>query len=94
MRNRIHHAVLVLIGRCPAQFSTERLELFMALEKTNAALADLKTAIANALAAKDATIAQLQQEVADADAAIAADIEATAAQIAPAPAADPAQPSA
>jgi hypothetical protein len=68
------------------------MELIMALEKTDAALANLKAVIAAKLQADEAEIAQLQQEVTDADIATAADIDALSASLQPAPAADPNQP--
>jgi hypothetical protein len=68
------------------------MELIMALEKTDAALANLKAVIAAKLQADEAEITQLQQEVNDADIATAADIDALSASLQPAPAADPSQP--
>ena len=86
---RIRHACLILIGKIQI---TPQTEFIMALEKTQAAVANLK-------AAASAMIAHCQDHVAAAaaveaaDAANAADIQAVADQLNGA-AADPVQPSA
>jgi hypothetical protein len=67
---RFRHVILILIGRAPYAYSTERMEFEMALDKFTAAAAELNTA-ADALIAKaasDATNAtQAQSDLAAAD---------------------------
>jgi hypothetical protein len=67
---RFRHVILILIGREPYAYSTERMEFEMALDKFHAAAADLSTA-ADALIAKASTdaasAAQAQTDLANAD---------------------------
>lgn len=93
---RVRHAVLVLIGRVPYEFSTERMEFCMAFEKFTAAAAELTDA-ANRVIAKaesDASSATAATaDLANADNTAAAAIQPVidalnAAAPAPAPAAE------
>ena len=72
------HCWLVITGRIPVQYSTERMEFDMALEKFTAAVADLKTA-ADALIAKSGSdasaAASAQSELANVDVNAAAAIQ-------------------
>lgn len=77
---RVRHAFLILLGREPYRFSTERMEFEMAFENTTAAIEELK-------AASQRLIAQLhanEQSAAAANSAlgdVATADEATAAAV-------------
>lgn len=75
---RVRHAFLILLGREPYRFSTERMEFDMALDNFTAATEALNTA-ADALIAHcsghEAALAQAQTDLANADAAATAAIQ-------------------
>lgn len=75
---RLRHCWLVITGRIDFDFSTERMEFYMALEKTLAAVAELTTA-ANALIAQaqadHTNAAQAAADLAAADDTAAAAIQ-------------------
>lgn len=84
MLRRARHAFLILMGRAPLAFSTEELELYMTLDKFNAAVASLNAA-ADALIAKassDASaLAQAQSDLEAADSTASAAVQSVTGKI-------------
>jgi hypothetical protein len=77
---RFHHVILILIGRAPYAYSTERMEFEMALDKFTAAAAELTDA-ANRLITHckdhEGQVAQLTADLAQADETATAAIQPT-----------------
>ena len=88
---RFRHAWLILIGRVPYRYSTERMNFEMALDALNSAVANLQaaaTAIVAKLQADDASLAstqaalaQAQSDLANGDATQSAAVQAVADQL-------------
>jgi hypothetical protein len=75
---RVRHAILILIGREPYRFSTERMDLAMALENFTiaaAALADAADRLIAHCEGHAAELAQAQSDLANADATATAAIQ-------------------
>jgi hypothetical protein len=90
---RFRHVVLILMGKAPYEFSTERMELFMALENFNAKVAELNEAaqrVIGQLQASEQSSAHATSDLANADqtatAAIQPIVDALNAAIPPVPA--------
>lgn len=78
MSRRLRHCWLVITGRIDFDFSTERMEFYMALEKTLAAAAELQAAanrVIGQLQASEQSSAQATSDLATADDQAAAAIQ-------------------
>ena len=93
---RLRHCWLVITGRINFDYSTERMEFYMAMDALNAAAASASAAADRLIAkaqADEASLAQANSELANADAAAAAVVQPIADKLnaaAPVPPAPPA----
>lgn len=78
MVRRFRHVILILMGRTPYEFSTERMELQMALDNFNEKVAELNAAANRVLAqlqASEQSSAQATSDLASADQTASAAIQ-------------------